>query len=271
MLKSNCLFLLLVTCTMLAFACTTKQQASPPTPIDYRKTSENENSDALAELNNKLQEQKNLFTVLHKKYGHLRNLSDEEKQALQLSLDAAQKSAQDAQQANSTNTDQITAALAEVEKLKQELEKAKQKLEETETQSTTDNQQTANANASNQPLRISVFMVEKQITSSDDNPNPNKQQRGTFLGIESSEDITITAGEIKHSTNQLIQKRDGDELTQQVFINMLLALQFTYADDTYCAKATITDQHLPPDNNNKTNLDVHGKEVDIEVERGECS
>lgn len=155
----------------------------------------------------------------------------------------------------------------------------------------TETEPAAAASDNNQLPNIRVFMVEKKIlpTDTDEAMNSHKQgtfqlKRGTLLSIVSDKNITITAGKIKSYTpseeeRQSMENRAEGQEGQSfslVMLKMPLALQLT--DDTdannkiiYCAEATITDQHMPPDNGEiRIDGSVRGKEETMSVTAGEC-
>ena len=92
MIKHNHLFLLLIASAMFMFACTSKRQTSPSTPIDNQQSS-GDSHQALEDLKNQLQDQKDLYSNLLSKFNSLSDMKAEERQALLDKIEAAQQAA----------------------------------------------------------------------------------------------------------------------------------------------------------------------------------
>ena len=145
-------------------------------------------------------------------------------------------------------------------------------------------QQASTASDSNQLPSIRFFMVEKKIlpTDTDEAMNSHEQRtfklkRGTLLSVVSDKDITITAVDIGDSATSEEQRERARNVAKNkppfaiLMMNFPLALQLTYADSTYCAKATITSQHMPQDNSEtRPDGSVRGKEEPMRITAGEC-
>ncbi len=329
MLPANKLFLLLITCALLAFACTSSKRKSPTAPPIGGGDQSGDSSKELKELRDKLGTALSKISELQEQVGK-GAVSQSDLDDLEKALIAAQEEGKG--ELSSEVMAKITEAVNEVKIIKEEmahsqgkpdpetlkrLEELEELLKEqlasssggntppteeesdttdqtegieklgqqtTTTPSTPDNttptetEPAAAASDSYESLSIRVFMVEKKILPTDmaEARNNFQLERGTLLSIVSNKDITITAGEIKpyslsEKEKQSIQNRAEGQKISLFMLYLPLALQLTYADNIYCAEATVTDQHMPPDNGEiRMGGSARGKEETMSVTRGEC-
>ena len=277
MLKHNCLSLLIIISTMLVFACTTKREKNPPSPIDNQQNSQD--NEALEELQRQLQDQKSLYSSLQQKLNNTSGMSAEEKQALQDQFEATQKATQAAQD----NAQKLAEALAAMDKFKQELEAAKKKVEEEEAQgnttdtgnnttdtgnTTTSTGNTTTTNTGNTTTTAGATAGATASSDSNQLPNPNapleitvwleeqavQGSKGTYVKFGSNEDITATQiayGEFKFEAGN----DDSEfEMTLPVY------LKFKHDNTDKCFTATLTRAHWPQTKDQGTKIEMASAE-----------
>lgn len=282
MLLTNRVFLQLLTCVLLTFACTSsKKKPTAPTPANNQQgTDQSDVNELKGELNALVSK----ITALQARVGQgdvsQTDLGDWKKNLTEAlaKIDALENNTGNDE--DSTHAGDILSLKEElnnieeqVEELRKNLPSAEASKEETEDEETSGDMtetdtgekkeekggdgttQVPDAKASpadDDNLKVEVSLVE--IQDNGNGENGSKKEAGTYVTFHSNKDVTIQ--KITYGDLEFRQETPGDEATSTISMTLLIAMKFTHSEKTHCATAKLDLVDLLADSTKKVAMEV---------------
>lgn len=264
MLLTNRVFLQLLTCVLLTFACTSsKKKPTAPTPANNQQgTDQSDVNELKGELNALVSK----ITALQARVGQgdvsQTDLGDWKKNLTEAlaKIDALE---------NNTGNDQDNTHAKDIVSLKEELSKIEEQVkelrenlpsaeaseEETEDEETSGDmtetdtkpqeeeeeedsalQETdAKASPTDAELKVEVSLAEIQDNGNGD--NGSEKEAGTYVTFHSNKDVTIQ--KITYGDLEFKPETPENETTSPLSMTLLIAMKFTHSGKTHCVAAKL--------------------------------